>query len=245
MIPILLLRNNKVVKTVRFEKPSYIGEPINVVRVFNDKEVDELVILDISANQKGINYDLLEHLASEAFMPLTYGGGISSSSEIQSILRAGFEKVSLNSAFFGDASFVSDSIRQFGSQSIVASVDVKRDWRSRYKAQNPSRRTRPLDLSMHIENISRYDIGELLLTSIDRDGLFGGYDLGLISFVSSQLSIPLIACGGASTISDFELAVTTAGASAVAAGSMFVYIGSQRGILLNYPSREDLEAILP
>lgn len=247
VMPCLLLRNEALVKTIRFKAPTYVGDPINTVRIFNDKEVDELVVLDITATvaSREPNLNLLREIASECFMPLTFGGGIRSVATAEAIFSIGAEKVVINSAAAGRPSFVSEVAREFGSQSIIVSIDAKRGWWGNYKTfTHGGRRSAGRDPVHYARLAEESGAGEILLTSMDRDGTFSGYDVDLIQRVTSAVGIPVIASGGAGKIDDFAVAVTH-GASAVAAGSLVVFQGKHRSVLINFPSRAALKGVLP
>jgi imidazole glycerol-phosphate synthase subunit HisF len=246
VMPCLLLRGTGLVKTVGFKDPTYLGDPRNVIKIFNEKEVDEIVLLDISAtaNASEPNYDLLLELTSECFMPLTYGGGITNLSQIEKILKLGVEKVSLNTCVVKNLAFITQVSRAFGSQSTVASIDVKRKLLGKYEVfiRGGKEKTGldPVALAKQVESAGA---GEILLNSIDRDGTMQGYDLEILGKVTNAVRIPVIACGGAGSIHDFGLAVKQGGASAVAAGSLFVFHGRHRAVLISFPKRQDLERI--
>lgn len=248
VIPVLLLRGMGLVKTVKFKDPKYIGDPINSVRIFNEKEVDELVFLDITATAegRGPNFDLLADIAGEAFMPMAYGGGITSLEEVKRVFALGFEKVIIDTAAYGSTQLIGDAAAMYGSQSIVGCVDVRRTLLGRYELYSHSGRTRQsVSLLDHLATLERLGVGEVIVNSIDRDGTQSGYDLKLIHQVSSAVSVPVVACGGAAGIDDFVAAVEEGGASAVAAGSIFVFVGPHRAVLINYPSRAELAERLP
>ena len=244
VIPVLLLQNNGLVKTIRFKNPNYIGDPINAVKIFNEKEVDELAFIDIEATlkQKDPDYLKIEEIASECFMPLAYGGGIRNLDQIKRIFAIGVEKVILNSVLAVRPSLLSEAAAIFGSQSIVASVDVKKDLFGKQLCYVESgKRKIKTPLIDFVKQLEDTGTGEIILTSIDREGTYSGYDLDLIKRVSSELRIPVVANGGASKTDDFADAVLIGGASAVAAGSLFVYKSPNRGILINYPSQTELK----
>jgi cyclase len=247
VIPCLLLRNGGLVKTVKFAKPTYVGDPVNAVRIFNEKEVDELAFLDIGATTSGSgpNFDLLADIAGEAFMPFAYGGGITTAQQAKRLFTLGVEKVVLNSALADNPALVSDVARLAGSSSVMVAMDCKRSLFGRYSVCTRSGqhdlRREPAEYARALE---RLGAGEILLTAIDRDGTQSGYDLDLISQVSGAVSIPVIACGGAGTLDHFQQAVAR-GASAVAAGSMFVFHGRHRAVLITYPSRDALLQLFP
>jgi cyclase len=247
VIPTLLLRGAGLVKTTAFRNPVYVGDPINAIRIFNDKEVDELVLLDITASRsnKGPAFSTIENIASECFMPVAYGGGISTVDEIRRILSAGIEKVVINTAALANPGLVREAVREFGSQAIVVSIDVKRKWLGRYEVYGDggSRATgqEPVPYARQMQDLGA---GEILLTAIDRDGTMKGYDIELIAKVAAAVGIPVIASGGAGAIADFGLAAKQGGAAAVAAGAMFVFQGPHRAVLITYPSQAALSAVL-
>lgn len=238
VIPCLLLKDRGLVKTVKFKDPKYIGDPINTVRIFNDKEVDEIVLLDITATIKKSkpNLRLIYEIASECFMPLAYGGGINQIEDIKQILSVGVEKVIINSFAFENPNFVREAADRFGSQSIVVSIDVKKNFFGRYEVYTHGGRRgtkqNPIDFASKMQE---FGAGEILLNSIDMDGGMKGYDIELIKSVSENLKIPLIACGGAGRLEDFKEAIQKGGASAVAAGSFFVFQGPNKAVLISYP----------
>jgi cyclase len=243
VIPVLLIKDNGLVKSVKFKNYQYIGDPINAVKIFNDKEVDELVIIDITATAEKRNpdYSRITQLAGEAFMPLCYGGGISSITQVQQILYSGIEKVMLNNAAFENPQLIRQIAGQFGNQSIVVSIDVKKNiWgKNKVYTKNASFNTQldPVDFARQCEDNGA---GELMINSVERDGTYAGYDIALLKQVSQAVSIPVVACGGASAMSDFKDVITLGGASAVAAGSMFVFQRPHNAVLISYPSQEQL-----
>lgn len=242
VIPILLLQDDGLVKTTKFKNPKYVGDPINAIRIFNDKEVDELVFLDIlaSKDKRSINFELIAHLASECFMPLCYGGGIKDVDTIRKILRLGVEKVSLNTSAFEKPEFVREAVKLFGSSTIVISIDAKKNIWGNYEVwTNGGTKNLKIGPSEAAKKMEALGAGEILLNAIDKDGTMLGYDGKLIEQVSRQISLPLIAAGGAGKTSDFPAAVNH-GASAVAAGSMFVFHGKHRAVLITYPDRKEL-----
>ena len=253
VIPCLLLQGDGLVKTIQFKDPKYVGDPINAVRIFNKKEVDELIFLDIDASRKkgifgpkatGPRMDLIAKLSDECFMPLSYGGGIKTVEQVRDILGTGVEKVSINTQAFDDPAFIRKAAAIFGSQSIVVAIDVRRNHDGKYEVYtNGGAKPRGIDPVSHARHMEQIGAGEIFINSIDRDGTMEGYDLALIKAVSDSVTIPVIACGGAGKIDDFAPAVK-AGASAVAAGSFFVFHGKRRAVLINYPARAELGAIL-
>lgn len=242
IIPTLLLRGTGFVKTSNFKNPVYLGDCFNTVRLFNEKEADELMILDITATpeKKPINFDLLRDLASECFMPLSYGGGIRSMEDMSQLFRAGFEKVSLNTEAARNPQLIRDASREFGEQSIVVSIDIKRKLFGGYEVYvNGGREGIGMDPVTAAMRAVEYGAGEILLNSIDRDGTMSGYDLEIIRKVADAVPVPLIASGGAGSLSHFREAIRKGGASAVAAGSFFVFSGKHRAVLITYPSQND------
>lgn len=247
VIPCLLLKNNGLVKTIKFKNPSYVGDPINAVKIFNDKEVDELVFLDITASteKKGPNFKLLSEISTECFMPLGYGGGISTLQEIEQLFNLGIEKVILNSNAFSKPELLKQAIAIFGSQSIVASMDVRKNWLTKKQTVytlggHHNTKINPLEYAKQMEDIG---VGELIVNSIDQDGTMDGYDYGLIKNISESVKIPIVALGGAGSIEDLQKA-KAAGASALSAGSLFVYQKPHRAVLITYPSKEEFETLI-
>ncbi len=243
VIPCLLLSNRGLIKTTKFKKPVYLGDPINIVKIFNDKEVDELVMLDIHATveKRKPNFELLAEIAGECFMPLGYGGGISSIDDIQRLFALGIEKVSVNTMASENPDLIRQAAEKFGSQSIVVSIDVRRTLFGKHEIfLNNAKNKIKIDLIEYVQKLEALGAGEVLLNSIDRDGTMGGYDIGLVSQISKSINIPVIACGGAGKIQDFVDVVDKGGASAVAAGSFFVFHGKHRAVLINVPSPKNL-----
>lgn len=248
VIPILLLQGKSLVKTSKFQDPSYVGDPINTVKIFNDKEVDEIIVLDITATEEGRSPDLafLGDFASECFMPLCYGGGIRHIQDIEAIFKVGAEKVSINTSAIENPNLIQEAIRIFGSQSIIVSIDVKKYPMQSYRVVRTSGKIRktefqPVEFARKMEELGA---GEILINSVDRDGTASGYDLDLIHGVADAVSVPVIACGGAGSVDDFILAAE-AGASAVSGGRIFVYYGKRKAVLINYPDPKLLESLLP
>ncbi len=238
IIPVLLLKQGGLYKTVQFKSPVYIGDPVNAVKIFNEKEADELVLLDYCATVDGYHpdYHSIAEIAGEAFMPMAYGGAIRNFEEARRVFDCGYEKVILNSILFDNIGLIKEIANVYGAQAVVASVDVKKNWLGKYRvcshSGNISRGHHPVEWAKLLEEAGA---GELLLNAIDRDGTWAGYDLELVSQVAAAVKIPVVACGGAGSIHDLEAAVK-AGASAVAAGSMFVFQKKGMGVLINFPS---------
>lgn len=243
VIPVLTLKNEKLVKTVKFNRSTYIGDPINAVKIFNEKEVDELVILDITATteKREPNYSRIEEIASEAFMPIAYGGGISNMDQVESIFKLGVEKIVLNSSIEDNFSLVKEISKRYGSQSVIISVDVKTNLLGKLSvySKGGSRKVK-YSLTDYIKKVEEYGAGEIFLTSIDKDGTYNEYNYEMIKLVSSNCNLPVVSCGGAKNIASFKKAIDL-GSSAVAASSMFVYSAQGKGVLINYPDQETLK----
>jgi cyclase len=248
VIPCLLLLDEGMVKTIRFDAPRYLGDPINVVNLFNRFEVDEIVLLDVRATVEGRPppVDLIEQLAGECWVPLTYGGGLSDVEGARKILSSGVEKVVFGTAAADDPGLVTRAADEFGAQAVVVAVDVRAmPGTGSYEVFVESGR-RPVgsDPVSYARRAEELGAGEIFLTSIDRDGTMEGYDIELVRQVSAAVRVPVIACGGAGERAHLADAIKAGGASAVAAGSIFVYQGRERGVLINFPERVQLEALL-
>jgi cyclase len=245
VIPCLLLQGRGLVKTLRFDRPKYVGDPINAIRIFNDKEVDELMVLDIVASrQRGEpDFELIQQFASECFMPVCYGGGIRTLAQVEQLFRIGIEKVCIQTAGLDHPDLIRAVADNFGSQSVVASIDVKRNWLGRAKVYgSASRQLRDLPWQEQVDRAAAAGAGEILLNSVDRDGTMQGLDLVLIREASDRLSIPLIAVGGVGSLQDIQAGIA-AGADAIAAGAFFVFHGPHRAVLISYPDPADLRAL--
>jgi imidazole glycerol-phosphate synthase subunit HisF len=246
VIPCLLLRNGGLYKTVKFANPKYVGDPINAIRIFSDKEVDELMVLDIGASKEGRepDYALIEQFAGECFMPLCYGGGVRTVEQARQLFALGVEKVCLQTAAMADMSLVTRIAERFGSQSVLVSADVKRNIfgkRQLYGAASGKTVSTPwLD---YLRSAVAAGAGEVVLNAVDRDGTMQGMDLDMIREASAALPVPLVAVGGAGSLADIKAAID-AGASAVSAGAFFVFHGPHRAVLITYPRYQELEALL-
>jgi cyclase len=248
IIPCLLVKNHGLVKTVRFGQSKYVGDPINAVRIFNEKEVDELIVADIDATALGRepDYKMIAHLAAECRMPLCYAGGVKTSEQIERIISLGVEKVAVSSAAVQNPDLIGEAAGRVGSQSIVAVMDVKKSGLlRRYElfTRNGTRATKlaPVEFARKAEALGA---GEILVNSIDRDGEMKGYDLDLIGQVRDAVSLPMSVLGGAGTLGDIEDLIKQHGIIGAAAGSLFVFKGKYRAVLINYPSREEKDALL-
>lgn len=247
IIPCLLLKDDSLVKTVNFKKPGYIGDPVNTARIFNELEVDELVLLDISAtnNNRKPNFKILAELANECFMPLAYGGGINNFEDAKKIFQIGIEKVVINSIAFSKPSFITELADHFGNQAIVASLDVKRNMFGKHHVfSNSGTKKQKVDPVSWAQKLEQLGAGEILLTAIHQDGTWKGFDINIIEKISNAVNIPVIANGGASSIEDIGKAVKVGGASAVSLGSMVVYQNKGMGVLVNFPNNSEIKKIL-
>lgn len=246
IIPCLLLNGTGFYKTTCFKTPVYLGDPINILRIFNEKSVDEIAIFDIEAThaKRGPNFEFLQDLASECFMPLAYGGGITSVAEMKRLFQIGFEKVVLNSVLADRPVLLTEAASTFGSQSVVACMDVKKSLFGGYEVVTTSAMKRvgrkPADWARELEALGA---GEIIVNSVDRDGTLSGYDIELVQLVTSSVSVPVIACGGARNAQDFGAVVKQGHASACGAGAMFVFQGRHRAVLINVPSEREIDAV--
>lgn len=247
IIPTLLLRNESLVKTVRFGRFTYIGDPCNTVRIFNELEVDELLFLDITATTDGRSPNLraLADIADECFMPLGYGGGIRSLADAKAVFEIGFEKIALNSAAIADPNLVRSIADTYGSQAVIVSIDVRKDFRGRYRvvARAGAQWTKldPVDWAREVQT---QGAGEILLTAVDREGSWSGFDIDLVRQVADAVSVPVIAQGGAGTVNHIGDVVRDGHASAVALGSMVVFQKKGMGVLVSFPDQTKLSAAL-
>lgn len=247
IIPVLLMDQRRMVKTRRFKNHHYLGDPVNVINLFNRFEVDEIVLLDIGATARGTgpNIEVVESVADECWVPLTYGGGVRDASDVERLVRAGVEKVVFGASVISDLTPLTEASRAFGVQCIVGSLDVKRTFLGKQAVVARNARTvikgTPAERARALEDAGA---GEILLQDVARDGEMIGYDLDLIRSVTDAVSIPVVACGGAGARSHLADPILKAGASASAAGSLFVYSGTERGVLINFPARGVLEDML-
>ena len=246
IIPCLQLRNGSLVKTVRYKQFDYIGDPANTCRIFNEIGVDELAFVDINASRENRDPDfkLLREIADECFMPLSYGGGVDSLSVAEKIIQLGFEKIILNSAALRNPNLVKEISESIGSQSLIVSIDVKKNIFGHYQCRSVSgkynHKKSPVNWARELENLGA---GELLLTSIDKEGTWSGFDVELIANVSNSVSIPVIASGGAGCLQDIAQAVNEGNASAVALGSMVLFQRKGMGVLVNFPKKDELDSL--
>ncbi|MCR9195463.1 MAG: AglZ/HisF2 family acetamidino modification protein [Hyphomonas sp.] len=238
VIPCLLLRGFGLVKTRKFKDPVYVGDPVNAVRIFSEKEADELMLLDIDASKEGRapNFELIEEIAGECLMPIGYGGGITEFDQVRRLIRSGVEKVVINSAAaLGNMDVITKAAGAFGSQAVVGGVDIRKTLLKGYRvmAKSASEET-GLKLENHLKALVAAGAGEILLNNIDTDGTMAGFDLSLVRRAAAAVDVPVVACGGAGSIEHLSQAVREGGATAVSAGSLFVFHGKHRAVLINY-----------
>jgi cyclase len=244
IIPVLLLTGEALVKTIKFRDRIYIGDPLNAIKIFNEKEVDELIILDIDAHKRKMDPDFsyIKRLATECFMPVCYGGGIVSLDSIKELFFLGIEKVSINSASFQNINLISEAAKIYGVQSIIGAMDVKKNLFGKYDVFYNNGRTKgssnPFQWVKTLENAGA---GEIFLNSIDNDGLMCGFDISLIKRITEIVKIPVIACGGAGNIDHCKTAIDAGGAAAVGVGSMCVFKDKNRAVLISYPNHDQLK----
>lgn len=247
VMPCLLLENGKLVKTVQFKKGQYVGDPINAVRIYNEKEVDEIIILDILASEKNnkIDFNLIEKIATECFIPIAYGGGVQNIEDFKNLYKVGVEKVSINTAAIKNPSLITEAADIFGSQSVVVTLDVKKRFFSKEYSVYKSRGKKALkvDPVNYAKKMEALGAGELIVNFVDTEGTWGGFNTGLLKTITRAVNIPVIAIGGAGTNQHIQNAVTEGGASAVAIGSMAVLQGKDLGVLIRFPKQNVLEEL--
>lgn len=241
-MPCLLLQNKRLVKTVKFKNPSYIGDPINAVKIYNDKEVDELVLLDISASKNDtiIDFELISDFAAECFMPLAYGGGVKTLEDFQKLYSLGIEKVIVNTLLLDNPGIVKKAAEKFGNQSVVASVDVIKNNKKGYDIYSHSGRDIDMSFENYITYVINLNVGELLITSVDNEGTWNGYDYELMEYIDKIVNIPIIANGGCGSVNDLNKVLYDIGIQAAAIGSMAVYQKKGMGVLIRFPKRSDI-----
>ena len=247
IVPCLLLKNQGLVKTIKFKNERYIGDPINTVKLFNEKDVDEIMLLDIGVTLKNQEPDfaLIEEIANECFIPLCYGGGVRSISQMYKIYALGIEKISLSSKAIDDINFIKEAINIFGSQSIVVTLDYKKTFfgKKMIYVCNGKIKTK-YSVEEYVNILNEVGVGEIVLNSIDNDGTMLGYDKETIKIMSKMTKIPIIALGGAGNLNDMIEIIKEADITAAAAGSLFVYHGKLKGILINYPKFDDIQLMM-
>jgi len=246
VIPVLLIDDGGLVKSIEFDKYNYIGDPMNAIRLYNEMEVDELVFIDISASKenRGPDFEMIEELTANAFMPLGYGGGITSVEDIKKLFYLGIEKVIINNQLLSNKEFIKDASKLHGKQSIIGAVDIKKNFFGNYKVyDHVGKKSLDLDYNTYIKELEDSGIGELFINDVSSDGKMKGYDIKLIDSLHNTISIPMVFCGGAGNLSHLKEAIDS-GAHAAAAGSIFIYKGKQKGILINYPTQNELYELL-
>ena len=246
VIPTLLLSDGGIVKGQNFKNHKYVGDPTNIAKIFNDKEVDELMVLDINASRKNSppNYETIELLASECFMPLCYGGGISNFDQARKIFSLGVEKLCLQTSSFSKIELISEIVKEFGSQSVVVSIDVTTNFFGKHRLYSAAAKSSLKESWLeHAQRCVDLGAGEVLITSVKHEGLLGGIDNNLVKEASDNLSVPVVAGGGISSVEDIKLAIQL-GASAVSVGSFFIFHGPHRAVLVNVPPRHIIESKL-
>ena len=247
IIPSLLLQDNGLVKTVNFKDPKYVGDPINAVRIFNEKEVDELVIFDIDATvlNNEPNYSLIERISNQSRMPLCYGGGIKTSEQAKRIFGLGVEKIAISSSVIDNPNLITEIGNQVGAQSVIVVLDVKKKIFGGYDVYTHNgKKARGIDPFRFIKNAQKLGAGEIVINSIDKDGLMKGYDFDLIQKIREASSLPITVLGGAGTLDDMRKLINQYKVIGVAAGSLFVFKGKFRAVLINYPSRTEKELLI-
>ncbi|MDN5054582.1 AglZ/HisF2 family acetamidino modification protein [Aliarcobacter butzleri] len=244
IIPCLLVHNKGLVKTVKFKEDKYVGDPINAVKIFNEKESDELIVLDIDATVEGRepDYKMIENLAVECRMPLCYGGGIKTVEQATRIFNLGVEKIALSSAVIENIKLVADISKEVGSQSVVVVIDVKKKMFGGYDiyTHNGTRKTK-IYLEKFILDLQSLGVGEIVLNSIDNDGVMSGYDLNLIEKIKPLVNVPMTVLGGAGTLEDIKKLIEKFGIIGCSAGSLFVFKGKYKAVLINYPNKTEKE----
>jgi cyclase len=248
-MPTLLLHGNGLVKTVKFKNPGYIGDPINTARIFNEMEVDELILLDIEATvaRRHVQFELVRDIVSECFMPICYGGGVRATTDFERLFRAGVEKVSVSSLLFSDPAVVAEAVRRYGSQSVVGTIDVRKSRLGGAYTVVTHRGTRKVGRPLPdvLDHLDRLKVGEVMVNNIDREGTWNGFDSGLVRTVADRMNCPVIALGGAGSLEDVGAVVREGHASAVAVGSLAVFQARGMGVLVNFPSVSRLKDYLP
>ncbi|EQB91585.1 AglZ/HisF2 family acetamidino modification protein [Elizabethkingia anophelis] len=247
IIPSLLIQDNGLVKTVNFKNPKYVGDPINAVKIFNEKEVDELAIFDIDATVKGLepNYSLIERIANQSRMPLCYGGGVKTVEQAQKIFGLGIEKIALSSAVIENPDLITKIADRVGAQSVIVVLDVKKKLFGGYEVYTHNgKKSTGINPFKFIEESQNLGAGEIVINSIDQDGVMKGYDISLIEKAREKTSLPMTVLGGAGSLEDIKKIIDKHEIIGVAAGSLFVFKGKYKAVLINYPIKEEKENLL-
>lgn len=246
ILPSLLIHENGLVKTVNFKNPKYVGDPINAVKIFNEKEVDELAVFDIDATVLGKepNYSLIERLASQSMMPLCYGGGVKTVEQAQRIFSLGIEKIALSSAVLQNPQLITEIADRVGAQSVIVVLDVKKKLLGGYEVYTHNgKKATGINPFKFVEEAQKLGAGEIVINSIDKDGQMKGYDLDLIAKIREKISLPMTVLGGAGSLQDIEKVIEQHGVIGVAAGSLFVFKGPYKAVLINYPTQLEKDMI--
>lgn len=248
IIPCLLVHNKGLVKTTKFKDPKYVGDPINAVKIFNEKEVDELIVVDIDASREGKepDYKMIENLAAECRMPFCYGGGIKTVEQAQRIFGLGVEKIAISSLAVENPAIITEIAQRVGNQSVVVVMDVKKKaFSSKYEIfiHNGTKATR-LDPVNFASEMQKLGAGEIVINSIDNDGVMKGYDISLIQKIRDVINIPMTVMGGAGSFDDIGELIKHHGIIGAAAGSIFVFKGKYRAVLINYPTVKEKEVLI-
>jgi cyclase len=240
VIPILLIRNDDLVKSVKYNNYKYIGDPLNVMKIFNEKEVDELIVLDVekSKNNEELNYELIKNFASECYMPLTYGGGIKNLEQAEKLFSLGIEKILINSANFKDYQLIKNISKEFGSQSVIAGVDINKSFFNKFYLYDWVSKKKKLDINTHIQNCIKNGAGELLINFVFNEGTLSGFDTKWLDFINYKISIPLIVNGGINSIQNIEQCLKCEKIDAVGIGAFFIYYGPHNAVLISYTSNK-------
>ncbi len=247
IIPSLLIQDNGLVKTVNFKNPKYIGDPINAVKIFNEKEVDELAIFDIDATAKNLepNYSLIERIANQSRMPLCYGGGVKTVEQAQKIFGLGIEKIALSSAVLQNPQLITQIAERVGSQSVIVVLDVKKKLFGGYEVYTHNgKKATGINPVKFAEEAQRLGAGEIIINSIDQDGVMRGFDMNLIDQIREKISLPLTVLGGAGSLKDIREVIKKHGIIGVAVGSLFVFKGIYKAVLINYPNKDEKKEII-
>ncbi|ANF51548.1 imidazole glycerol phosphate synthase subunit HisF [Chryseobacterium glaciei] len=247
IIPSLLIQDSGLVKTVNFKNPKYVGDPINAVRIFNEKEVDELAIFDIDATAKGLepNYSLIERIANQSRMPLCYGGGVKTVEQAQRIFGLGIEKIALSSAVLQNPQLITQIAERVGSQSVIVVLDVKKKLFGGYEVYTHNgKKATGINPVKFVEDAQKLGAGEIIINSIDQDGVMKGYDMALIEKIREKISLPLTVLGGAGSLDHVKQVIDKHGIIGVAAGSLFVFKGVYKAVLISYPTFEEKEILI-
>lgn len=247
IIPCLLVHNKGLVKTVKFSDPKYVGDPLNAVRIFNEKEVDELIVLDIDASveNREPDYKMIKNLASECRMPLCYGGGIKTVAQAEKIFSLGVEKIAISSAAIENADLIQEIAERVGSQSVVVVLDIKKSFLGGYEVviHNGKKKT-GINPLKYIKVLQKLGVGEIVINSIDQDGVMKGYDINIIEEIHKIMKVPLTVLGGASCLEDIGKLIRKFGIIGIAAGSLFVFKGKYKAVLISYPSHDEKEQLV-